>query len=196
MLLRVPPFPLSAWAVLGAAALLAGCANLAPEHVRPDAPVAAQWPGAAGTASTAPADIDWRSFVSDARLAGAIAGAMDNNRDLRVAVLNIERARAQYRIERGALLPGIGAGASATRQRTPASTSPSGTGSTSAQYQVDLGLAAYELDFFGRVRNLGESALQNFFAVEENRHSTQPGGRGGHGLAHAGDRHRPAATGP
>ncbi len=172
-MLRAAPFSLSAWTVLCATALLTGCANPAPGHVRPDAPVAAQWPGAAGTASTAPADIDWRSFVSDARLRGTIERALDNNRDLRVAVLNIERARAQYRIERSALLPGIGAGASAARQRTPASTSASGTGSTSSQYQVDLGLAAYELDFFGRVRNLGESALQNFFAVEENRHSTQ-----------------------
>lgn len=160
------------------AAGLAACVNLAPEHVRPAAPLAAQWPGAAGSApdaslSSAAADLDWRSFVTDPRLRDTIERALQNNRDLRVAALNIERARAQYRIQRAALLPEVGAGAVIGRQRNPASISPNGAASTTTRYGVDLGLAAYELDLFGRVRNLGEAALQSFFAVEENRRSTQ-----------------------
>lgn len=173
-------------AAVCAAIGLAGCVNLAPPHVRPAAPVAAQWPGAPASANTgatgatgegpagiAPADLDWRNFIAAARLRDVVEIALQNNRDLRVAVLNIERARAQYRIERSALLPEISAGASASRQRTPATASANGAASTTTQYAVDLGLAAYELDFFGRVRNLGDAALENFFAVEENRRSTQ-----------------------
>ena len=170
-------FVRSACAVIAVIAAfgVAGCVNLAPVPVRPDAPVAAQWPGAVtGVAgSPAAADIDWRSFVTDARLRDVIERALRNNRDLRVAVLNIERARAQYRVERSVLLPAIGVGAGAARQRTPATTSASGNASTGTQYSVALGLAAYELDFFGRVRNLSEAALQSFFAVEENRRSSQ-----------------------
>jgi outer membrane protein, multidrug efflux system len=156
-------FVRSACAALAACGI-AGCVNLAPVHVRPAAPVAAQWPGSAASAAGGPAaaDIDWRSFVTDSRLRDVIERALQNNRDLRVAVLNIERARAQYRIERSALLPEIGVGAGASRQRTPATTSASGVASTSTQYSVALGLAAYELDFFGRVRNLGDTALESF----------------------------------
>lgn len=172
---------------------LVGCVNLAPQHVRPDAPVASRWPGSAasapGTDRTGTdrtnagqtsdrsdadgANVEWRRFVIDPRLRETIGLALSNNRDLRVAALNIERARAQYRIQRAASLPEIGVGAGISRQRNPASTSANGTTSNTTQYGVDLGLAAYEIDFFGRVRNLGEAALQSFFAVEENRRSTQ-----------------------
>ena len=163
-------------------ACLTGCASLAPNLVLPTAPVAATWPagGAAMAAdSAAPADIEWRAFVTDARLRGTLELALLNNRDLRVAVLNIERARAQYRITRSAALPEIGATAAASRQRSPATAGGvAGGGSSSnssTQYGIELGLAAYELDFFGRVRSLSESAMQSFFAVEENRRSTQIG---------------------
>lgn len=196
----IPRSSLRTRALLAAIGLggLAGCANLAPTLVIPAAPVAAQWPAtpsatASATAAatpvaqpgavanavttTAPADLDWRSFVTDARLRGTLERALQNNRDLRVAALNIERARALYRVERSALFPEVSVGASGTRQRSPASTNGSGSGNgganTSTQYRVDVGLAAYELDLFGRVRNLGDAALQNFFAVEENRQSTQ-----------------------
>ncbi len=166
-------------------ACLTGCASLAPTLVLPPAPLAASWPAGAAPSSaatdsapqaTAPADIEWRAFVTDARLRGTLELALLNNRDLRVAVLNIERARAQYRITRSAALPEIGATAAASRQRSPATAGGvAGGGSSSTQYGIELGLAAYELDFFGRVRSLSESAMQSFFAVEENRRSTQIG---------------------
>lgn len=205
--MRALRHPLSARTLLATLSLgaLAGCANLSPPLVIPTAPVAAQWPAlAAGTAgdarsdtatATAPAnaatsipatELDWRSFVTDARLRGSIERALENNRDLRVASLNIERARALYRVERSALFPEISAGASGSRQRSQGSfngnnnanpntgtSNANAAGSINTQYRVDVGLAAYELDLFGRVRNLSEVALQNFFAVEENRQSTQ-----------------------
>jgi len=151
---------------LCAAVLLAGCVNLAPTYEQPAAPVPAQWAGAPTTGSPAlPAD--WQSFVADERLRQVITLALANNRDLRVAALNIERAQAQYRIARADLFPTVDASVGGVRQRSAS------TGATTTQYSVELGLARYEIDFFGKVRNLNESALQAFFAVEENRRSAQ-----------------------
>ncbi len=159
-------------AALIAAAALAGCVNLAPDYTRPAAPIPAAWPMNAGVSGTTPAaSIDWATFISDARLRKAIEITLRNNRDLRIAVLNIERARAQYRIERSARFPAIGASASAARQRNAAG--EDGGASTTSQYNVELGFASYELDLFGRVKNLSQAALENFFAFDENRRSTQ-----------------------
>jgi multidrug efflux system outer membrane protein len=99
--------------------------------------------------------------------------ALANNRDLRVAALNIERARAQYGIARAGLFPTVDAGAGGSRSRTPGSLSTSGEARIASQYSADLGMTAYELDLFGRVRNLSESALQSYFQTEETRRSTQ-----------------------
>lgn len=160
------------------ACLLAGCANLAPTYVRPQAPLPGNWPQAgsivpAATPAAAPADIAWREFITDARLRQVVDVSLQNNRDLRVAVLNIEQARALHRIERAALLPEVGGAAAGSRQRSPATSGAGGQGSTTTSYRVELGLSGYELDFFGRVRNLSDAALESFFAVEENRRSTQ-----------------------
>ena len=160
------------------ASLLAGCANLAPTYVRPQAPLPGDWPqtssvSPAAAPAAAPAEIEWRAFITDVRLRQVVDAGLRNNRDLRVAVLNIERARALNRIERSALLPEVGAFAAGSRQRNPATTSASGRSSTTTSYSVELGLSGYELDFFGRVRNLSDAALENFYAVEENRRSTQ-----------------------
>lgn len=170
------------------AALLGGCANLAPRFERPVAPLRDAWPeraeaparaaSATGSDVAAP-DLAWRDFITDTRLRQVIAASLANNRDLRVAALNIEQSRALYRIQRAAAWPQFDAAAVATRQRSPASTSGGGAnggdanGSARSQYTVQLGLASYEIDFFNRVGNLAESALANFFAVEQNRQTVQ-----------------------
>ena len=158
---------------LGAAALLAACANLAPEYQRPAPPVPATWPGAAAPASGSTAEIAWQEFFVDARLRDVIASALANNRDLRKAALRIDQARALYQVDRAERFPTVDAAAGMTAQRTPAGLSSSGQRETTRQYEASIGFARYELDLFGRVRNLNEQALQAFFATEQARRSVQ-----------------------
>ncbi|MBJ2156269.1 efflux transporter outer membrane subunit [Variovorax sp. IB41] len=166
-------FPLRTLACAAvASAVLSGCINLAPAYEAPSLPVPQSLPSTGVTAAT-PLDVSWRDFFVDKQLQGVIELALANNRDLRVAALNIERTRAQYGIARAGLYPTIDAGAGGSRSRTPGSLSTSGEARISSQYSADLGLTAYELDLFGRVRNLGESALQSYFETEETRRSTQ-----------------------
>ncbi|MET3497504.1 efflux transporter outer membrane subunit [Variovorax boronicumulans] len=171
-----PRLALRALACAAAAcALLSGCINLAPAYETPASPVPQALPSA-GAATAAPlnaTDLSWRDFFVDPRLQGVVELALANNRDLRVAALNIERARAQYGIARAGLFPTLDAGAGGSRSRTPGGVSTSGEARYATQYSADLGLTAYELDLFGRVRNLGEAALQSYFETEENRRSTQ-----------------------
>jgi multidrug efflux system outer membrane protein len=154
-----------------AVALLSGCASMAPPYERPAAPVAAVFPdspAAAATAATTPAaDVDWQQFFADPRLKRLIALALQNNRDLRVAVLNIERVRAQYQIQRAEAFPTLVLGATALGQ-------PNATSSgSSTYYTAGLNVTGYELDLFGRVRSLGDAALQQYFASEEARKAAQ-----------------------
>lgn len=165
--------------VLIVASLLGAC-SLMPDYQRPAAPVAAGWPsGPAYQAETAnaaaqpAADITWRDFYADARLRQVIELALANNRDLRVSTLNIEKARAQYGIERAALLPTLSANGNQTAAKVPASVSSTGSERISREYDANLGITAYELDFFGRVRSLSEAALQTYLATEEARRAQQ-----------------------
>jgi multidrug efflux system outer membrane protein len=155
-----------------ACAVLAGCVNLAPEYTAPASPVPQALPSS-GVEAPTPVDVGWRSFFVDPKLQGTIELALANNRDLRVAALNIERARAQYGIARAGLFPTVDAGAGGSRSRTPGSLSSSGEARIASQYSADLGLTSYELDLFGRVRNLNEAALQSYFQTEATQRSTQ-----------------------
>jgi outer membrane protein, multidrug efflux system len=160
------------------AALLTGCASMAPEYQRPEAPVAAEWGGTAGKGDVRVSDIGWREFFVDEKLRRLIDIALANNRDLRVAALNIERARAEYRIERADLFPTVDGGASATIQHNGSANSGSGTtnsgsSDTSRSYRATVGFSSYELDFFGRIRSLNDQALQSYLATEEARRATQ-----------------------
>lgn len=160
-------------------ALLSGCASLAPDYNRPKAAAPEAWPqGAAykptSAASAKPAaEIGWREFFVDERLQKLIEMALANNRDLRVAALNIEKARAQYQIQRSALFPAVNASASETAQRSSGDINGTGEPRISRQYSVGLGFSSYELDFFGRVRNLRDAALQSFLSTEQAARSTQ-----------------------
>jgi multidrug efflux system outer membrane protein len=147
---------------------LSGCMSLAPKYERPAAPVAAAFPAmATSTASNvAAAQIEWQRFFADARLRQLIELSLANNRDLRVAILNIEQARAQFQIRRADQLPTVSAVVAGNRV-------PGANDSVNSSYSAGFGVSAFELDLFGRVRNLTQVALAQFLATEEARRSTQ-----------------------
>lgn len=152
---------------------LAGCASLAPDYQRPAAPVAEHWPGAGADAGPSARVPGWSALIADPRLRELVQLALAHNRDLRVAALNIEKARAQYRIQRADVLPTIAAGASETAQRTPDALAVGGQGGVSRSYGVEVGISTYELDLFGRIRSLKDEALQQYLASEETRRATR-----------------------
>ncbi len=160
-------------AILMASTALSAC-TLAPAYEKPTLPIAQAWPdgNAAGQTQSA-ADLAWKAVYQDPRLQGVIQLALDQNRDLRVAVLNIERAQAQYRVQRSALLPGVDAGVSGSRGRTPGELSGTGSAIDTESYSASLGVTAYELDLFGRVRSLNAAALQSYLATAETRRAVQ-----------------------
>lgn len=153
----------------GALALLSGC-SMIPAYERSAAPVAASYPtygNAAPTADATPATaVAWQDFFADAKLRRLIALSLDNNRDLRIAMLNIEQARAQYQIRRADQLPTVNAVLSGSRL-------PAANGGRTTLYNVGLAVTAYELDFFGRVSSLKEAALSQYLASEEGRKTAQ-----------------------
>ncbi|HOG16281.1 MAG TPA: efflux transporter outer membrane subunit [Syntrophales bacterium] len=160
-------------------ALLAGC-TLAPEYSRPAAPVPAAWPSGAAYDAAKPvpeatpaADLPWREFLADARLQEVVEAALKNNRDLRLAALNVERARALYGVQRAELYPALQAVGSGTVERVPADLSSTGSARTAEQYSVNLGISAWEIDFFGRIRSLKDRALEEYLATDEARRDTQ-----------------------
>ncbi|WP_186830301.1 TolC family protein, partial [Mitsuaria sp. TWR114] len=148
-------------------ALLAGCVNLAPEHQRPEAPVAPQWPQGPG-AETADAkvatELQWQQFFRDERLKQLIDLALKNNRDLRVALLNVDVARAQANVTAANRWPTVNLGLSA--QRGPQTTS-SGDSQIVSVYQAGLQVTSYELDLFSRVKNQSAAAFAQYLATDE-----------------------------
>ncbi len=163
--------------LVAATAALVGC-SFTPDYHRPAAPVPDRWPTGPAYSKPAPAaspvsDIPWHSFFADERLQQIIQLALDNNRDLRLAALNVERARAIYGIQRAAVYPALDARASGSKQRVPADLSASGEVERPEQYAVNLGIFAWEIDFFGRLRSLKDQALERFLATEQARRSAQ-----------------------
>lgn len=166
-------------AALTAFALMGGCA-LSPAYQRPEAPVANVFPtgdvyGPAAPASMdgAAADIGWRDFFQDPILQALIESALDNNRDIRIAALNVETARATYRVRRADLLPQVDGVATSTSQRTPGDLAPPGTPEITRAYQASGAISAWELDLWGRIRSLNDQALAAYLAQEETRLSAQ-----------------------
>ncbi len=155
--------------LLAGAVSLSAC-SLAPNYVRPTGVVPAELPQEGvypRAASDAPdvTEIGWRDFFTDAQLRAVIETGLANNRDLRVAMANVLQARAQYRVQRADRLPGLSATGNATF--TDSATSGAVAGADTELYSVNAGISAFEVDLFGRVRNLSRAALERYLASEE-----------------------------
>lgn len=165
--------------VLIVMALQSGC-SFKPEYSRPDAPMPQSWPEGdayrpqpAGTDVPSVPALEWESFFTDPRMQQVIRIALDENRDLKLALLKVGKTAALYGIQKAELFPSFNATAAMSSQWYPADLSPSGKATTQEQYSVTLGLSTWEIDFFGRIRNLSESALETYLATDEARRSTQ-----------------------
>jgi len=162
------------------AVLLSGCLSLAPRYRRPAQPTPATWPTGPAYPPASPGEASlarWRDFFTDPKLRAVIDQALANNRDLRAAVANIEIARAQYDIQRAQLLPTLDVQAGATFGREPLSVAGGGAGGQGHvnlhQFNAGLGVSAYELDLFGRIRNLSKAAFEQYLASGEARRAVQ-----------------------
>jgi outer membrane protein, multidrug efflux system len=154
-----------------------GCISLAPRYERPAMPVESEWhapsetPGAQQAQSNAAAELSWRQFFQSEKLRSVIDLALQNNRDLRIAALNVERIRALYRVQRADRFPNASASGSFQRQRLPDQFSSAGGGVTET-YSASVG-ASFELDLFGRIHNLSRAALEQYFAEEATQRSVR-----------------------
>jgi multidrug efflux system outer membrane protein len=155
--------------LLSAATLVAGC-QFAPKYATPALPVPEKFPTAGAAAAKSAVDIGWRDFFHNTDLQEVIASALENNRDLKTATLRIEEARALFNIQKADQLPSLNASANGARSRQLTSGPIPNDFSV---YQVGVSMTAFELDLFGRVKNLSSSALSQFFATEEARRSVQ-----------------------
>jgi len=162
--------------LVGITALMTGC-SLAPKYNRPEAPIPNAWPSGpaykdtqARADSPKAAEIPWREFFVDERLQTLIETALNNNRDMRIAALNVERARAYYRVQRAELLPTVNATGIGIKERM---LYDSGGTTITEQYRVDLGVSSWEIDFFGRIRSLKQQAMEEYLATEEARRAAQ-----------------------
>jgi multidrug efflux system outer membrane protein len=158
---------------------VSGC-TLIPDYTRPEAPVDPHWPS--GPAYREPAaapgarladELGWRDYFTDPRLQALIEAGLRNNRDLRVAALNVDRARALYRIQEAELLPTVDATGRMLRERVPGTVNGDGRSYTVRQYRAQVGVPSWEIDFFGRIRSLTQSALEQYFATEQARRGAQ-----------------------
>lgn len=168
--------PLQLGLGLIALAALTAC-SLVPTYERPEAPVALSWPQQGDTADQAQellpaAELPWQDFIQNESLRQLVARGLENNRDLQIAIENIEVARAQYQIRRADQYPTLGLSADGQRSR-PNPSAALGGGSVAANYSVGLGTGAWELDFFGRIAALKDAALAQYLATEEARKAAQ-----------------------
>lgn len=147
------------------AAALSAC-SLTPVLVKPALPVPASYDADAATGQGNAADLGWRQMLLDQRLQRLVELALLNNRDLRVAALNVDAVRAQFQIQDGARYPAIGAVAGGTRQRTQAAAAQN-------QFTAGVAMSAFEIDLFGRLRSLSDAAFARYLATEQGRRAAQ-----------------------
>ena len=160
--------------------LIGGGCSLAPEYTQPKAPIPVEWPQGAAYKDTraipgAPTvpELKWEDFFADKQLQKIIETALNNNRDLRLAALNLEKARALYGVQRAELFPAVNAVGSGSKQRSSSDLTRPGEPRTTRQFSVNLGITSWEIDFFGRIRSLKEQALQEYLGTEQARRSAQ-----------------------
>ncbi|XOF34084.1 MAG: efflux transporter outer membrane subunit [Candidatus Electrothrix sp. YB6] len=162
-----------------AALLLSGGCTMAPEYTRPEDPVSAEWPkGDAykelqADAIQKVAGIPWKKFFTDARLRKVIRRALKNNRDLRIAALNVERARAVYGVHRTGIYPSVDGSGSMDKQQRSADLVEANQPQSTEKYTLKAEIPSWELDFFGRIRSLTDQALEEYLATEEARRSAE-----------------------
>jgi len=170
MIKRASPFAL----LLGSLAVMTAC-SLAPKYERGALPVADAFPNAPAATAEGNASVSWKALFLDPKLQATIDLALTNNRDLRVAALDITRARAEYGIASASLYPSLGGTLSGARTHvTDKAAAAGGTAATSNSYTADLGLS-WQIDIFGKVRSLSRAALETFFAARENRNAVEIG---------------------
>ncbi len=165
--------------LVATAAVPMGC-KMSPKYARPVPPIPTTWPTGEAYQQAAPQtnapmalDLSWQQCIKDDKLRHLIELALSNNRDLRLALLNVQFARAEYGIQRAELFPSINGTAGGSRARVPHDLSSSGKAQIQSQYSVGLGAASWELDFFGRIRSLKESALHQYLATEQAQRNVQ-----------------------
>ncbi|ARR54801.1 efflux transporter outer membrane subunit [Rhizorhabdus wittichii] len=169
------------------ALLMTSACSMNPRLDIPKPPVATHYPDATAAEPASAAAIDWRTMFGDPRLQALVDLALANNRDLRVSTLNVEAARAQFRVARGAMLPQVDANGSYTRQRIPTSTASAGIGGATGggtgagapsgfefgQYSANAALTSFEIDLFGRLRSQSQAAFERYLASDEGRRSAR-----------------------
>ena len=165
--------------VIAIVIFLGGC-TLAPKYKQPKAPVPDKWPQGdvykkAGVSKGVPRvwELRWEDFFADPGLQGIVRMALKNNRDLKLAALNVEQARALYGVRRAELFPSVDALGIGSKRRSATDLTRPGEPRTTKQFSVDLGITAWEIDFFGRIRSLKQRALEQYLATEEARRSAQ-----------------------
>lgn len=170
----------TAWPVILVSMVMTGCVSMAPRYRVPELPTPKAWPEgpsytpqASGTAGLNVREVAWQDFYLDEGMRKVLSLALRNNRDLRIAALNTEKARAYYRIQRAELLPTVSAVGAGSKQRLPASVSGTGRSEVVEQDAATVGISAWELDFFGRVRSLKNRALEQYLASEQAQNSAQ-----------------------
>jgi len=161
--------------LVGIGLVMSGC-TLTPKYERPEAPIPGGWPTGAAYSEIkgpTPPELRWQEFFTDEKLKKILESALKNNRDLRLAALNVQKTRALYGIQRAELLPAVNAVGSGSQQRVPADLSTTGKAMTAEQYSVSLGISSWEIDFFGRIQSLEDRALEEYLATDQARRSAR-----------------------